>query len=87
MPLIVGGRTAEATKVAREAAQEGSEVQIETSAISSLGRAGYNEALDDFLHELLKQNPEMPYWESYFDAAAKAGRTDRMLALARVVGN
>ena len=51
--------------------------------LKALEQAGYTAALDNFLHELLSQNPEVPFWTYYASIAAKAGQTDRMLALAR----
>lgn len=83
MALIVKGRTEDATRLAQSAGKDGAELQFETSAVLSLGRAGFTEALDDFLHALLTQKPELPYWESYFSVAAKTGKTQRMLKLAR----
>ena len=83
MGLIVKGRVAEATQLIRTADSASELLQVETSAISALGRAGYTEALDGFLHELLSQSPELPYWDSYFSAAVKAGKADRMLEAAR----
>ena len=83
MALIVKGRTEDATRLAQSAGKGGAELQLETSAVLSLGRAGFTEALDDFLHALLTQRPELHYWESYFSVAAKTGKTQRMLKLAR----
>lgn len=83
MALIVRGRTADAARFARSAAEEGGELQVESAAVEALERAGFTAALDTFLHELLAQTPELPYWRTYFSVAAKTGNTDRMLTLAR----
>lgn len=85
MALIVRGRTADAAQFARRAAQEGGEFQVESAAVAALERAGFTAALDKFLHELLAQTPELPYWETYFSVAARTGNTERMLTLARTV--
>ena len=83
MALIVHGRGADAARLARQPAQGGGNSRLETSAVLALGSAGYTEALDNFLHELLSQAPELSYWEAYFAAAAKTGKTERMLKLAQ----
>lgn len=50
-------------------------------AFKAMERAGFTTALDSFFYELLSQDPTLPFWESYVELAAKAGRTDRMLTL------
>lgn len=83
MGLIVKGKIAEAAELARRTSKEMDSLQIESSAVKALERAGYTAALDDFLYELLSKSPELSYWGTYFDVAAKTGATDRMLTLAR----
>lgn len=46
-------------------------------------RAGYTAALDNFLFELLSQDPTLPFWNQYVELAAKAGQTARMVTLVR----
>ena len=36
-----------------------------------------------FFRELLRQNPDLPFWDEYIQLAAKVGETDKMLELAR----
>ena len=84
MGLIVRGRTADAAKFARSLKEEESSGDMQIAAgEAALSRAGFTGELDNFLHELLSQNPELPFWESYFGAAARTGTTGRMLTLAR----
>ena len=84
MGLIVRGRAADATKFARTLKEEDAAGDMQIAAgEAALSRAGFTRELDDFLHELLSQNPELPFWESYFAAAAQTGTTARMLTLAR----
>ena len=84
MGLIVRGRAADAAKFARGLKEQDAthEFQI-ASGEAALAKAGFMTALDDFLHELLSQDPELPFWESYVTTAASAGTTARMLTLAR----
>ena len=84
MGLIVRGRSADAAKFARSLKDQDAthEFQI-ASGEAALAKAGFMKELDDFLHELLSQDPELPFWESYVSAAASAGTTPRMLTLAR----
>ena len=82
--LITHGRTADAAKLARGMKDESEEFQLNLSHSSAaLTRAGFVAELDDFFHELLSQDPGLPFWEAYFDTAARSGRTERMLTLAR----
>lgn len=81
MGLIARGRAADATKFARSLG-DAAEGNISVGE-EALARAGFVRELDNFLHELLSQSPELPFWEPYFAAAARSGRTDRMLTLAR----
>ena len=82
--LITHGRAADAAKLARGMKDESEEFQLNLSHSSAvLTRAGFITELDDFFHELLSQDPGLPFWEAYFDTAARSGRTERMLTLAR----
>jgi tetratricopeptide (TPR) repeat protein len=85
MSLIARGRVEEAARFAEHAASDSTKFRLASSAVTSLERAGYVRAIDDFLHELLSRNAKLPFWNIYFRAAAKAGTTDRMLTLARTV--
>ncbi len=87
MGLIVSGRIEDAAKAARRSSETAEPMHAETEAIVALERAGFTEALNNFLFELLSASPELPYWEMYFGAAAKIGKTDRMLALARAAAS
>ena len=52
-------------------------------AFKGMLRGGYTHELDSFFHDLLAKDPTLPFWEQYFDIAAQAGQTDRMLDLLR----
>lgn len=58
-------------------------MQLPQQAVRALERAGNADALDDFLFTLLSDHPELSFWDSYFEMAAKSGHTERMLTLVR----
>ncbi|MEO6036092.1 MAG: tetratricopeptide repeat protein [Verrucomicrobiota bacterium] len=80
--LISKQRPKEAVAVAKKLAKE-KDVSLPTEALKQMERTGYTKALDDFFFELLSQDPTLPFWSDYVQLAAKAGKTDRMLTLAR----
>lgn len=88
MGLIARGRLDDATRFAETLVGGTGGAAMETTAVRALERAGYSNALDSFLYDLLKRNPKLPFWRVYLSVAAKTGNTDRMLDLARgVVSN
>lgn len=80
--LIAKQRTKDAVAVAVDLGKEDN-VYLPHDAMKAMELAGYTHALDVFLNELLTQHPELPFWDEYVSIAAKAGETDRMLALVR----
>ena len=78
--LIRDNRAADAVAIARKFTGQNNTYELE-QALKEMQRAGFNDALDDFFHQLLIQDPALPFWDSYLITAAHAGRTDRMLAL------
>jgi len=80
--LISHGRAKDAVAVAQKLAREG-RPYLPEEALKAMERAGYTQALDDFFFELLSQDAALPYWDEAVQLAAKAGRTERMLKLAR----
>ncbi len=85
MGLIARGRTTEAAElVRRQKPASGGGFQFAMTE-PALAGAGFSRQIDDFLHEVLTRNPELPYWDAYFRAAARAGTVERMLELARQV--
>jgi len=80
--LISKDRSKDATAVAKKLTVQSGEF-MPPEAFKAMERAGYTAALDNFFYELLSQDPTLPFWDQYVDLAAKAGSTDRMLALAR----
>lgn len=79
--LISQGRTQEAVAIAKKC--KGYPGYAFDNAFAAMDSAGYANELDDFLHELLSQNPTLPFWSEYVIFSAKAGRTERMVALVR----
>ena len=79
--LISQGRTQDAVAAARKCRADQS--YDFDSAFDAMDRAGYAVELDNFLYELLSQNPNLPFWNGYVEFAAKAGQTSRMVALVR----
>ena len=80
--LISKQRAKDAVAVAQKLGKQ-SQVYLPVDALKAMERAGYTKALDDFFFELLSQDPTLPFWKDYVPLAAKAGKTDRMLTLAR----
>ena len=80
--LISKQRAKEAVVVAKKIGKQ-NQIYLPTDALKAMERAGYTKALDDFFFELLSQEPGLPFWKDYVQLAAKAGKTDRMLTLAR----
>ncbi len=82
MGLISQGRTADAVAVAKKLNGQNAEYLFD-EAFKVMANAGFTSVLDNFLHELLSQDPTLPFWDKYVEVAADAGQTDRMLALVR----
>lgn len=80
--LIVQHRTKEAVAVAQKIGKE-QQIYIPEEALLTLERSGHGPALNDFFHELLSQNPNLPFWDQYVQIAARADKADEMLALAQ----
>ena len=80
--LISKGRTQEATALARKLGGKDS-YYVPEEAFTDMQRAGYGKPLCDFLHEILSQDPELPFWESYIPLAVQQGEADKMLELTR----
>jgi tetratricopeptide (TPR) repeat protein len=80
--LISKGRAKDAVAVAQRLARNG-RGSLPHDGLRAMERAGYTKALDDFFSELLTQDASLPFWDEYVQLAAKAGRTERMLKLAR----
>ncbi len=80
--LISNGRTKDAVVVAKKMGRQG-QIYMPEEAFKTMDRAGYTAALDDFFYEVLSQDPGLPFWDEYVLLAARTGKTDRMLKLAR----
>jgi tetratricopeptide (TPR) repeat protein len=80
--LISQGRTKEATALARKIGG-GDSFYVPDEAFADMQHAGYGKQLNDFLYELLSQNPELPFWGEFISLAVQTGKTDQMLELAR----
>ncbi len=76
--LIASHRTKEAVALAKHV---GSNENVPNDAIEALERAGFTTELADFFHDLLAENPALPYWDDYLDVAVRAGEQKKMLAL------
>jgi len=83
MGLILSGRLDDATALARRFGNQAGMADLPASAIAALDRAGRIGELDAFLFQLLSADSRLPFWKTYLEVAARAGTTDRMLALAR----
>ena len=80
--LISEDRTAEAVAMAKKLKSPNNEYLFD-EAFKAMENAGFTDALDNFLHELLAQDPTLPFWNEYVETAANAGQTARMLTLVR----
>ncbi len=80
--LITHHRTKEAVELSKKIGKD-QQGYLPPDALTSLERAGYGAALNDFFHELLSQNPGLNFWDQYVRVAAGAGKADEMLALAQ----
>jgi tetratricopeptide (TPR) repeat protein len=80
--LISQQRAKEAVAVAKQIGKQG-DVYFPYEALKPMERAGHTAALDSFFFEVLSQDPGLPFWNEYVELAAKAGQTERMVALAR----
>jgi len=78
--LISKDRTTDAVAMAKKLQGQNAEYQFD-EAFKAMENAGFTQALDNFLHELLAQDPTLPFWDQYVEVAANAGQTERMLAL------
>jgi tetratricopeptide (TPR) repeat protein len=80
--LISKGRTSEAIVLTRSLKGKLAGYLFD-SAFRAMENSGQVSALDSFFHALLSQDPTLPYWDQYVGIAARAGQTERMLALVR----
>jgi len=78
--LIAHGRTADAVRVSKQFEKDDNACFPE-DAIREMERGGFTSQLNDFFHELLQQNPELPFWDEYVQLAAHADKTADMVKL------
>ena len=78
--LISQDRATNAVAVAKKFRGQNAEYMFD-EAFRAMGNAGFNSALDNFFHELLAQDPTLPFWDQYVEVSANAGQTERMLVL------
>jgi tetratricopeptide (TPR) repeat protein len=78
--LIAHERTADAVAVARQFEKE-NDAYFPVEVVRQMERAGFVGQLNGFFHELLQQNPDLPFWEEYVQVAAHAGQTAEMVKL------
>ena len=78
--LIAHERTTDAVAVARQFEKE-NDAYFPNEAVRQMERAGFAGQLNGFFHELLQQNPGLPFWEEYVQVAAHADQTAEMVKL------
>ena len=81
--LISHDRAKDAVAVAKSMGGERGGAYMFEEAFKSMRRAGFAAAMDNFFHELLAQDPTLPFWNQYVQVAADAGQTERMLVTVR----
>ena len=79
--LIAAGRAPEAASYVASLGSAAGPL-IEHDAVAAMERSGYTPQLAGFFHDVLEKNPDLPFWSDYVALAAKAGETDKMVALA-----
>ena len=79
--LISQDRAKDAVAVAKKINSQ--ESYLSAEPFKAMERAGYTTAMDNFFHELLSEDPTLPFWNEYVEIAAKSGQTARMLELVR----
>jgi tetratricopeptide (TPR) repeat protein len=84
--LISQNRTVDAVAMAQKLKGQNSGWLFD-QAFKVMENAGFASPLDNFLHELLSEDPTLPFWDQYVQVAADAGQTDRMLALVRTAAS
>ena len=82
LSLIMAQRTNEAIGVARELT-DGDNASLPEDGLAALERGGHTAAVAAFLHDLLEQKPDLPFWNEYVGIAPKAGQADKMVSLAK----
>ncbi|MCW3053714.1 MAG: repeat-containing protein [Chthonomonadales bacterium] len=81
--LIVKGRTQKAAQVVVSFGTDQEAGALIQGALTALNRSGHTGAVADFLHAQLTQNPNLPLWDIYIEAAPRAGQIAPMLTLVR----
>ena len=80
--LIARGSTADAIQVAKQFEKD-NDAYFPDQVMREMERGGFTSQLNDFFHDLLQQNPELPFWDEYVQLAAHAGQTAEMVKLVR----
>jgi tetratricopeptide (TPR) repeat protein len=80
--LVAHGRTADAVQVAKQFEKENN-AYFPDEVIREMERGGFISQLNGFFHDLLQQNPELPFWEEYVQLAAHADQTAEMVNLVK----
>lgn len=80
--LIAKGNVSNAVVVAKQFEREGN-IYFPDEVIRQMERAGFTRELNNFFHEQLAQNPELPFWDEYVTVAAHAEQTEEMVKLVR----
>jgi hypothetical protein len=81
--LIANNRTADAITVARELAKLGDGYAQNIDALSVMTAQGHGPAVRKFLHDLLAEDPNLPYWENYLALSAQTDAAAESLQLVR----
>lgn len=80
LSLVLQGRQDEAEQALAIVAGD-QPLEIPASAIKALEQAGHNEALYNFLAQILSRKPEMQVWTTYIEQAAYLGHSNDALTL------
>ena len=86
LDLIAAQKTKEAIAAAKQLG-DGENASLPSEGLDALDRAGHARAVADFLHDLLEQNPNLPFWGDYVAIAPRADQADKMVALAEAASH
>lgn len=81
LSLIAAGETEKAKKFALDPRQAEA-TDLSYNGVNAMRAAGYGKAMSDFLFALLKENPDLPYWNDLMTLAAEQHQTAEALNLA-----
>lgn len=78
--LLLAGKTREAVELSKQMTAT-RPASLPSQALEEIENAGRTREVGDFLHGVLAQSPELPYWSDYIRVSVRAGQSDQMMKL------